>query len=113
MKGFIRLTPLSLMDITNDCCVYIRDFDLKSQPEISYKEWSWLKMRNIEKHYFDAPHWYAYKAALIRHMNELHQLAEQANKNSDEIWLSELSYKNMVLLKNGDKYANPVYIMSY
>lgn len=112
MKGLIKLTPESLIALTTECMDYVNDFDIEPCKTVTVK-WSWLKLRNVENTYYDAPFWYQYKSALKAHFYKLYKIYEQANKHGDEIWLSELSYANMCLLKDRHREANPLYIMNY
>lgn len=113
MNGLIKVTPESLIQLTDDCCIYMREFKLQDCEKQIYKTWSWVCFGWIENISYKAPFWYGYKKSLHQHMHHLHDMADNAKKTGDEIWLSELSYKNMVLLKNGNEDANPIYIMNY
>lgn len=113
MNGLVKVTPESLISLIEYCMDYMGDFDIANQPKIKREFWSWSKFRFIEEFGYKAPSWYGYKKSLTNHFHELHDMALNARKFNDEIWLSELSYKNMVLLKNGNEDANPIYIMNY
>ena len=113
MNGLVKVTPESLISLTDDCCTYMRKFKLEDCEQQIYKTWSWIAFGWIEGFSYKSPFWYGYKNRLNKHMHELHDVADQALNTGDEIWLSELSYKNMVLLKNGNEDANPIYIMNY
>jgi hypothetical protein len=113
MNGLIKVTPESLISLIEYCMDYMSDFNIANQPKIKRECWSWSKFRFIEEFGYKAPCWYGYKKSLTRHFHELHDMALNTIKYGDEIWLSELSYKNMVLLKNGNEDANPIYIMNY
>lgn len=113
MNGLIKVTPESLISLIKYCMDYMGDFKLEDCEKRNYKTWSWSKFKWIEDSSYKSHFWYGYKKPLTRHFHELHDMALNARKNGDEIWLSELSYKNMVLLKNGNEYANPIYIMNY
>lgn len=113
MKGLIKLTPKSLIALTTECMDYINDFSIEPYKKVE-ERWSWRKFKKIEwTCYSGVPFWYQYKESLQRHFYELYKVYENAENNKDEIWLSELSYKNMCLLKSGDRHANPIYIMNY
>lgn len=92
---------------------YVNDFDIEPFKKIENK-WSWAEFKKADYEiYRDLPSWYQYKSALKSHFYKLYKIYEQANKRGDEIWLSELSYSNMCLLKDGHREANPLYIMNY
>ena len=113
MKGLIKVNPEGLIDLTRCICIYMDDFNIDPYKRVKNR-FSFLKMRKIENViYSGCPFWYQYKSALKKHLLELKRMAENAVKNNDEIWLSELSYCHLVMLSNGDKYANPIYIMNY
>lgn len=113
MKGLVKVTPDSLINLIEYCMDYMGDFDPTIYPRTEYKKWSWSKLKWIDSSCLILPSWHGYKSSLTRHFHELHDMALNAGKNGDEIWLSELSYKNMVLLKNGNEDANPIFIMNY
>ena len=113
MNGLVKVTPNSLINLTDECCVYMRNFKLEDCEKRTYKTWSWICFGWVDDFIYKTPFWYDYKDSLIKHMHHLHDIADNSNKFSDEIWLSEISYKNMVLLKNGNKDANPIYIINY
>ena len=113
MKGLVKLTPESLISLTTECMDYIDDFDIEPYKKTELR-WSWSEFKKVSVNcYSGLPFWYQYKGALQRHFYELYKVYENAEKHNDEVWLSELSYKNMCLLKSGDKHANPIYIMNY
>ena len=114
MKGLVKLTPESLIDLNNKCINYIQDFDLYTEEnKRTMQKFSWSKLRKIDHVYYDAPFWYQYKSGLVDHFYGLYKMYCQAVENNDEIWLSELSYKHMCLLKDGSDKANPIFIMNY
>ena len=114
MKGLIKVNPQGLIDLTRDICIYMDDFNIDPYKKTENR-FSFLSMRKIENitYYSNCPFWYQYKGALKKHLFKLKNMAENAIKNNDEIWLSELSYCHLVMLSNGDKHANPIYIMDY
>lgn len=112
MKGMIKMTPESLIELTDKCCQYMNGFNKESCKQVESK-FSWWKLRNITKVIYYPPFWYGYRHSLHRHMHHLHDIADNAAKTGDEIWLSQLSYTNMVLLSKGDENANPIFIMDY
>lgn len=113
MRGLVKVNPDSLVSLVKDCCEYMHNFD-KSKYAKKEMQWSWRKFKKIEVTvYSGLPFWHQYMYGLFPHFKKLSEMAERAKINNDEIWLSELSYKNMVLLANGNKHANPVYIMNY
>lgn len=113
MNGLVNVTPESLINLIECCMDYMRNFNVENCEKYTYKTWSWIGFKWTEHAIYDAPFWYGYKESLVRHFHELHDMALNARKFGDEIWLSELSYKNMVLLKNGNDDANPIYITNY
>lgn len=114
MKGLVKLTPESLIDLNNQCIDYVKNFDLyTNERKRTERRFSWLNIKSIEHVYYDAPFWYQYKSGLIDHFYGLYKMYCQAVKNGDEIWLSEISYKHMCLLKDGSDKANPIFIMNY
>lgn len=112
MKGLVKVTPQSLIELTDKCCQYMNGFNKESCKTLEIK-FSWLKMKNITNVVYYPPFWYSYRNSLYRHMHHLHDIADNAIKTGDEIWISQLSYTNMVLLSNGDKNANPIFITDY
>lgn len=113
MKGLVKLTPESALQLSKECIEYMQCFDIEPHKNTESK-FSFSKMRKVPiSVYSDLPFWYQYKLGLIQHMFELKLLAENAKKNNDEIWISELSYRHMVMLKSGEKQANAVYILNY
>lgn len=113
MKGLVKVTPESLNKLASRCYVFIVDFSTESYGKKELK-WSWSKFKKVEwTSYRGLPFWYQYKDSLIRHIEKLHDIADQADEDGDEIWLSELSYCHLVMLSKGDKHANPIYIMNY
>lgn len=109
MKGLVKVTPESLINLTNKCCIYMNDFSIERYKTIE-KRWSWREFKKVDVvAYSGLPFWYGYKKPLINHMHQLHDMADQG----DEIWLSELSYCHLLMLSNGNKNANPIYIMDY
>lgn len=113
MKGLVKLTPESALQLSKECCEYMQNFDIEPYRKTENR-FVFSKMQKVPiTIYCGLPHWHQYMSNLIRHMSEIRLMAENAKKHNDEIWISELSYKNIVLLKNGDKYANPIYILNY
>ena len=113
MKGLVKLTPESALQLSKECVEYMQDFDIEPYKTTEHV-FNLFKMRKSKRVIYNGlPFWHQYKNGLIRHMSELRLMAENAKKHNDEVWLSELSYKNMVLLKDGDEHANAVYILNY
>lgn len=113
MKGLVKVTPESLMDLARECAEFMQNFD-KEKYAKKQMQWSWRKFKKIEwTVYGGLPFWHQYRHGLLPHLKDLSNMAKRAKESGDEIWLSELSYKNMVMLANGDKHANPIYIMNY
>lgn len=109
MKGLVKVTPESLISITDNCCIYMNNFKLEDQSFLFHKRFSLFKLKTVSTKVYDAPFWYQYKKSLIQHMHKLQDMADQG----DEIWLSELSYCHLLMLSKGDVNANPIYIMNY
>lgn len=113
MKGLIKVTPDSLDKIIDDIYQVMESFNKDDYASKELK-WSWRKFKKIEwTCYGGLPFWYQYKNSLIEHLQELKRNALHAKKHGDEIWLSELSYTHLLKMANGDKHANPIYIMNY
>lgn len=113
MKGLIKLTPESLISLVNDCKKYVDEFD-PSFYLTKEKRWSWRHFKTIEFNvYSGLPFWYQYRDSLKDNFYELYKIYEQASKFGDEIWLSELAYTHMCLLRDGNRHANPIFIMEY
>lgn len=113
MKGLVKVTPASLLDLVQSCSEYMRSFDKEKYATRELK-WSWLKFKKIERSFYSGlPFWHQYRDGLLPHIKELSDMAKRAERTGDEIWLSELSYCHLVKLANGDKHANPIYIMNY
>lgn len=113
MKGLIKVTPESLIKITDECCIYMRNFNIEPYKTIEYR-FVWRKLKKVPFNvYSGLPFWYQHKHALFVHMHKLHDVADNSIKTGDEIYLSQMSYTHLVMLANGDKHANPIYIMNY
>lgn len=113
MKGLVKVTPESLLDLCSKCAEYMQSFN---KEDYSTKElrWSWRKFKKIEwTVYSGLPFWHQYRHGLFPHLKELSDMAKRAQEKGDEIWLSELSYCHLVKLSNGDKHTNPIFIMNY
>ena len=112
MKGLVKLTPESLISLVEDCREYIENYDI-DQHRYEVEVFSWLKLRKVKETHIGGPFWYQYRKSLQSHFYKLYKMHLQASKFDDEIWISELSYAHMVLLKDGNPEANPIYIMDY
>lgn len=113
MKGLIKLTPESLISLVNDCKKYVFDFDA-SIYLVKEKRWSWRYFKTVEfTVYSGIPFWYQYRGSLEDHFYKLYKIYEQASEFGDEIWMTELAYTHLCLLKAGSRHANPIYIMDY
>lgn len=113
MKGLVRVTPDSLCDTIDKIHVVMESFDISRYSE-KKMIWSWRKFKKVEwTCYSGLPFWYQYRNGLIEHLQELKDMENKARQFGDEIWISELSYCHLVKMSNGDKYANPIYIMNY
>lgn len=113
MKGLVKVTPDSLNEIIYKIHNVMESFNKKDYTEKEMR-WSWREFKKIEwTCYSGLPFWYQYKDSLVNHLQKLKSNASHAQRTGDEIWLSELSYTNLVMLANGDKHANPIYIMDY
>ncbi len=113
MKGLVKVTPVSLHGLVQSCLEYMQNFN-EEEFEVTELRWSWRKLKKVEcKVYSGLPFWHQYRHGLFPHLKELSDMAKRAQETGDEIWLSELSYCHLVKLSNGDKHANPIYIMNY
>ena len=109
MRGLIKVHHDALIGLCDDAISYINNFDIEPYAEKKIVR-HWFKKKEI-KHYSGLPHWYSYKNALINHFEKLK--ANSGYSKDIEIWLSELSYTNMVMLVNGNRRANPIFILDY
>ncbi|MBO5631467.1 MAG: hypothetical protein J5965_20560 [Aeriscardovia sp.] len=112
MKGLVKVSPQGLIDTTKKVCAYMDNFDIEPH-KYTEKKFSIFKMKYVERTYYDCPFWHQYRNSLKEHLFKLKNMAENAIVNDDELWLSELSYCNLVMLSKGDKNANPIFIMNY
>lgn len=113
MKGLIKVTPQSINEIIDSIHIVMESFNKDDYLE-KKMVWSWRKFKKVEFFYYRGmPFWYQYKDSLISHLQKLRQNSSHAERTGDEIWLSELSYTHLIKMANGDKYANPIYIMNY
>lgn len=112
MKGLFELTPDSLNDLADEAISYIENFDIEPYRKEEYF-FSILRLRKIKKTYYSCPFWHQEEEALINHFNKLKINADRARKSGDKIFMSELSYTNIVMLINGNDRANPVFIRNY
>ena len=113
MKGLVKVTPESMAQILSDIQKVVGSFNKEDYAE-KQMIWSWSKFKKVEWTYYKGmPFWYQYKDSLLEHLKNLEYMAIQSLKTGDEIWLSELSYCHMIMLSNGNKHANPIYIMNY
>lgn len=113
MKGLVKVTLESILHLVQRAAEYMQNFD-KEQYAQKQLVWSWRKFKKVEwTCYKGMPFFYQYMGALLEHMKKLSDMAKNANSSGDEIWLSELSYCHLLMLSNGDKHANPIYIMDY
>lgn len=113
MKGLIKLNPDSLINLVNECNQVVCNFD-KSMYAKKELRWSWREFKKVEfVVYTGMPFWSQYIGNLKDYFYKLYKIYEQASEFGDEIWLSELSYTHMCLLKDGSRDANPIYIIDY
>ena len=113
MKGLIKVTPESLAQILSDIQKLVDSFNKEDYTQ-KQMIWSWRKFKKVEwTCYKGMPFWYQYNGSLFEHLKNLEYMAIQSLKTGDEIWLSELSYRHLLMLSKGDKQANPIYIMDY
>lgn len=113
MKGLVKVTPESMAEILAKIQKAMSAFNKEDYAE-KQMVWSWRKFKKVEWTYYKGmPFWYQYKDPLLTHLRNLENMAIQSLKTCDEIWLSELSYCHLLMLSNGDKHANPIYIMDY
>ena len=113
MKGLVKVTPESLLNMVNSASEYMQSFNKEDYAE-KQMIWSWRKFKKVEWTYYKGmPFCYQYKDSLFEHLKNLEYMAIQSLKTGDEIWLSELSYRHLLMLSKGDKHANPIYIMDY
>ena len=113
MKGLIKVTPESLLNMVNSASEYMQSFNKEDYAE-KQTIWSWRKFKKVEWTYYKGmPFFYQYRNSLLPHMKKLSDIAKNAINTGDEIWLSELSYCHLLMLSKGDSNANPIYIMDY
>lgn len=113
MKGLVKVTPDSIDSIIDKIVAVVDSFN---KEDYAHKEmrWSWSKFKKIEwTVYSRMPFWYQYKDGLISHLQKLKSNASHARKTGDEIWLSELSYTHLIKMSDGNRDANPIYIINY
>lgn len=113
MKGLVEIQPEALIKLAGDCAKHIAEFDISPFLKVE-RRFRLLKMRyeNVNV-YSGLPSWYQYQESLCDHLNTMIDNAVRAHKDGTKLWLSELSYTHLVKLANGDKHANPIYIMNY
>ena len=113
MKGLVKVTPESLLDLCSKCAECMQSFNKEEYAKKGIR-WSWRKFKKVEwTVYSGLPSWHQYRHGLFSHLKELSDIAKRSQETGDEIWLSELSYCHLVKLANGGKHANPVFIINY
>ena len=113
MKGLVKVTPESLCEIIDKIHFVMGSFDTSIYVE-KKMIWSWTNFKKVEWIcYSGMPFWYQYREPLTSHLQKLKQMESRSRQFGDEIWLSELSYCHLIMMSNGEKRANPIYIMDY
>ena len=113
MKGLVKVTHESMADLIERVSGVIIEFKKEDYARKEMK-WSWRKFKIIEwTIYSRMPFWYQHKDSLIDHLHKLKTMQYQSQKSGDEIWMSELSYCHLLKMANGDRDANPIFIMNY
>lgn len=113
MKGLVKVTPASLNEIIDSIHLVMSSFN-KDEYATKEMRWSWCNFKKVEwTCYSGLPFWYQYRNNLVLHLQKLKSNSSHAERTGDEIWISELSYSHLLMLSNGDKGANPIYIMDY
>ena len=107
MKGYTELSKENGLDLISRCLHQMDTYKPKKETKTKF---SLLKMKKVTLTWLvDVPHWYGYKQALKTKLNSLKVMLNKP----DPIHLSLDCYEHLLKLSEGDRRANPVFILNY
>ncbi len=102
----VCISPQELLRVTTQCLKSIEEYNGEDDKEITYKEFSLLKLRYVSKSYIRVPLWTYSHCGIVTRLNELKVIAEnvlQDNYLKDKdtaIKLSQTTYYELYKLLN-------------
>lgn len=107
MKGYVELSKENGLELISRCLQQIETYKPKKETKTKF---SWLKMKKVTVTWLvDIPHWYSYTQALKAKLNSLKVMLNKP----DPVHLSLDCYGHLIKLSEGDRRANPVFILNY
>lgn len=107
MKGYVELSRDNGRELIIKCILAIDEHDWKYE-EVIKSSWFGLKKRKVRVCQ-NTPHRYGYEDALKRKFNILLKMLDKP----DPVHLSLDCYSEIIKLSDGDRRANPIFILNY
>lgn len=107
MKGYVEISRDSGKELIYNCLNSIDNYAWQYE-EVIKSSWFGLKKRKVRVCQ-NTPHWYGYEDALKREFNTLLKMLDKP----DPVHLSLDCYSEMIKLSDGDRKANPIFILNY
>ena len=107
MKGYVELSQDNGLNLCIACLNAMDRYEYKYETH-TVTRWFGL-VKKEKKHCINTPHWYGYGDALKRKFNTLLKMLDKP----DPVHLSLDCYSEMIKLSEGDRRANPIFILNY
>lgn len=114
MSGYVLMKPEELKSVCEKCLEQIKNYNGEDDEVVKYHEFSWFKLKRVEKSYIKKPSWTYKGCGIITRTEELLEMANNAIKDGSEIRLSETTYINLYgLLTKSNDFQPYVYGMGH
>lgn len=107
IKNCVKLSIENGTDLVSRCKHVIET--TKPEKVESVRKFSFSSFKYIEVKHFSYPFWWQYKESLLKYFVVLMKMLNRG----DPVFISLLAYENLIKLSEGDRSANPIYIMNY
>lgn len=116
--SYVNISPEKLLEVVDQCLYNIENYNGEDDTKHSYKEFSFLKMRNVTKEYTMTPTWTYSGCGIVTRLKELRRIALNVIKDDKvvdrDIKLTLTTHSNLFLLLNKSKSFEPyVFGMGY
>ena len=114
MGGYVLMKPEELKSVCEKCLEQIKNYSGEDDKVVKYYEFSWSKLKRVEKSYIKKPSWTYNDCGIVTRTEELLEMANNAIKDGSEVRLSETAYINLYRLLNKSGNFQPyIYGMGY
>lgn len=118
MEGFVTVSTTRLLTLLIEAQDVIETFYVdKDAKKKSYKEFSFRKMRYVEKQYINTPSYHYCSKAVLKRIDDLIRICKSVDldndKESKEVTMSLLSFNELNKIVNKDWSFNEVFFINY